>query len=62
MKRKKDTLIRDVSARTLARDASARLLSLQHSPSAASMKSLRSTIITGTNGRVKLIDKHEPLE
>jgi len=46
----------------IRRDESARLIgSLHNSPSGASMKSLRSTIITGLNGRLKLTDKHEPL-
>ena len=53
-KKKKKSLIR--------RDESAAFIgSLHASPSGASIKSLRSTIITGLNGRVKLTDKHEPL-
>lgn len=52
-KRKKKVVRRDESAHLIG--------SLHNSPSAASVKSLRSTIITGLDGRVKLTDKHEPL-
>ena len=46
----------------MKRDVSAAIFgSLHKSPSGASMKSLKSTIITGVDGKVKLTDKHDPL-